>query len=105
MQPTHDSDDPAPATPPKGFNGVLTRKQWQGVVDFSRAVDAKIISSFAGSDGVRDADGVWTPAEAQKVLAYTKSLNGEIAALELFNEPNQGVGTGRDPVRCRHVWS
>src|SRR5690242_17650551 len=60
----HDSDNPAPATPPKGFNGVLTRKQWKGVVDFSQAVDAKIISSFAGSDGVRDANGVWTPAEA-----------------------------------------
>jgi hypothetical protein len=90
----HDSDDPPPATP-KGFNGVLTRKQWKGVVDFSRAVDAKIISSFAGGDGARDANGVWTPAEAQKILAYTKSLNGEIAALELFNEPNQGVGTGQ----------
>ena len=89
----HDSDAPPPATPPKGFNGVLTRKQWKGVIDFSRAVDAKIIYSFAGSDGVRDADGVWTPTEAQKVLAYTKSLGGEIAAAELFNEPNQGVGT------------
>ena len=91
----HDSDDPPPATPPKGFNGVLTRKQWKGVVDFSHAVDAKIISSFAGSDGVRDANGVWTPTEAQKVLEYTKRLNGEIAAVELFNEPNQGVGTGQ----------
>ncbi len=91
----HDSDDPPPATPPKGFNGVLTRRQWKGVVDFSHAVDAKIISSFAGSDGVRDANGVWTPTEAQKVLAYTKRLNGEIAAVELFNEPNQGVGTGQ----------
>ncbi len=91
----HDSDEPAPATPPKGFNGVLTRKQWKGVVDFSRAVDAKIISSFAGSDGVRDADGVWTSMEAQKILAYTKSVNGEIAAVEMFNEPNQGVGTGQ----------
>ena len=91
----HDSEDPAPATPPKGYNGILTRGQWKGVVDFSRAVDAKIMSSFAGSDGVRDANGVWTPAEAQKILAYTKSLNGEIAAVELFNEPNQGVGTGQ----------
>jgi heparanase 1 len=90
-----DSDDPPPATPPKGFNGVLTRKQWKGVVDFSRAVDARIISSFAGSDGVRDSNGLWTPAEAEKILAYTKSLKGEIAAVELFNEPNQGVGTSR----------
>ena len=91
----HNSDDPPPATPPKGFNGVLTRKQWKGVVDFSRAVNAKIVSSFAGSDGVRDANGLWTPAEAEKILAYTRSLNGEIAAVELFNEPNQGVGTGQ----------
>ena len=89
-----DSDDP-PASPPKGFNGVVTRKQWKGVVDFSRAVDAKIITSFAGSEGVRDSTGVWTPTEAQKVLAYTKTLGGEIAAAEMFNEPNQGVGTDR----------
>jgi heparanase len=39
-----DSDTPAPASPPKGFNGVLTRRQWKGVVDFSRAVDAKIVT-------------------------------------------------------------
>ncbi len=89
-----DSDEP-PASPPKGFNGVVTRKQWKGVVDFSRAVDAKIITSFAGSEGARDSNGIWTPAEAQKILAYTKTLGGEIAAAELFNEPNQGVGTGR----------
>src|SRR3954454_21068682 len=25
-----DSDDPAPATPPAGFGGVLTRQQWKG---------------------------------------------------------------------------
>ena len=31
-----DSDKPAPPKPPKGFNGVLTRQQWKGVVDFAR---------------------------------------------------------------------
>ena len=40
----HDADTAAPTTPPKGFDGVLTRQQWKGVVDFSRAVDAKIIT-------------------------------------------------------------
>jgi hypothetical protein len=45
-----DSDDPA-ATPPAGFGGVLTRRQWRGVVDFSHAVDAKIVTSFAISPG------------------------------------------------------
>ena len=82
-----DSDAPAPATPPAGFGGVLTRQQWRGVVDFSKAVDAKIVTSFAVSAGVRDANGVWTPVEAKKILAYTKSIGGSIAAAEMFNEP------------------
>jgi len=82
-----DSDAPAPTTPPTGFGGVLTRQEWKGVVDFSKAVDAKIVTSFAVSAGVRDADGVWTPVEAKKFLAYTKSIGGSIAAAEMFNEP------------------
>jgi hypothetical protein len=83
-----DSDDPAPATPPAGFGGVLTRKQWRGVVNFSHAVDAKIVTSFAISSGVRDANGVWTPVEAKKFLAYTQQIGGSIAAAEMFNEPS-----------------
>ncbi len=39
--------DPAPSAPPDGFNGVLTRQQWRGVVDFSQAVGAPIVTSFA----------------------------------------------------------
>ena len=27
---------PAPQNPPAGFCGVLTRKQWKGVIDFAR---------------------------------------------------------------------
>lgn len=82
-----DSDDPAPAKPPAGFNGVLTRAQWRGVVDFAQAVDAKLVTSFAISPGVRDANGVWTSTEAEKVLNYTRSIGGSIAAAEMFNEP------------------
>ncbi len=83
----HDSDKPAPRTPPKGFSGVLTRPQWKGVMDFSRAVDAKIVTSFATSAGTRDPKGVWTPAQARQILDYTKSVGGGIAAAEFMNEP------------------
>jgi hypothetical protein len=83
----HDSDDPAPANPPAGFGGVLTRRQWRGVVDFSRAVNAQIVTSFTISDGGRDAKGVWTPDQARKLLAFTKTLGSSIAAAEFFNEP------------------
>ncbi len=72
---------------PKGFNGVLTKAQWKGVIDFSKAVDAKLVTSFAISAGVRDSKGVWTPKEAKKIVEYTKSIGGTIAAAELFNEP------------------
>ena len=82
-----DSDDPAPPKPPTGFNGVLTRAQWRSVIDFSHAVDANLVTSFAISPGVRDTNGVWTPIEAQKILNYTRSAGGSIAAAEMFNEP------------------
>ncbi len=87
----HDSDDPAPATPPQGFGGVLTRREWKGVIDFAKAVNAQIVTSFAVSAGVRDANSVWTPVEAKKFLDYTKSVGGEIAAAEMFNEPTFAV--------------
>jgi hypothetical protein len=82
------SDDPAPATLPKGFNGVLTRQQWKGVVDFSKAVNAEIVTSFAVSPGTRNDAGAWTPEQARQLLDYTKSVGGSIAAAEYFNEPN-----------------
>ncbi len=81
------SDDSSVPPPPKGFNSVLTRQQWKGVVDFAHNADAKIVTSFATSVGTRDAAGVWTPEQAHQFLAYTKSIGGSIAAAEFMNEP------------------
>lgn len=80
--------DPAPSAPPPGFNGVLSRQQWRGVVDFAQAVGAQIVTSFAISPGTRDASGVWMPDQARAFLAYTRSVGGTIAAAEFMNEPN-----------------
>ncbi len=82
-----DSDDPAPPKPPAGFNSVLTRKEWKGVIDFARAANARIVTSFAMSTGTRDAAGAWTPKVAQAFLDYTKSAGGDVAAAEFMNEP------------------
>jgi heparanase len=81
-----DSDD-APSAPPAGYGGVLTHRQWKGVIDFGKAVDANIVTSFAVSAGTRDSSGVWTPQEAQRVIAFTRAAGGRIAAAELMNEP------------------
>jgi heparanase 1 len=83
----HDSSQPAPKTPPNGFGGVLTREQWDGVLDFARSVDAKLVTSFATSVGTRDATGAWKTDEARKLLGYTTSRGGSIAAAEYMNEP------------------
>ena len=91
----HDSESPPPEKPPAGFESVLTRDQWRALFEFAKAVDARVVTSFATSEGTRDENGRWTPREARKLLRYTKSIGGEIAAAEFTNEPNaapQGVG-------------
>lgn len=40
---------------------------------------------------MRDKSGVWSPVEAKKLINYTKSIGGKIAAAELFNEPNMSL--------------
>jgi hypothetical protein len=82
------NSDTPPEKTPDGFKGVLTRQQWRGVIAFAKATDAKIMTSFAISTGVRDHGGAWTPDMAQSWLAYTRALGGTIAAAEFMNEPS-----------------
>lgn len=86
--------DPAPAQPPPGFDGVLTRDQWRGVVDFSHATDAHILTSFAISPGKRNPAGGWMPDLARRWLDYTRSVGGRIAAAEFMNESNAAAMGG-----------
>ena len=80
--------DQTPSSPPAGFKGILTRKQWRGVVEFAKAADVKIVTSFAIGPGTRDANGVWKPDQARSLLDYTRAIGGNIAAAEFMNEPN-----------------
>ena len=85
---TYFQDDDLPSQkPPKGYNGVMTRAQWKGVVDFSKAVDAGLVTSVAISPGTRDAAGLWNADQTRSWLEYTKNLAGKIAATEFMNEP------------------
>jgi heparanase len=89
--------DQEPSSPPAGFKGVLTQGQWAGVVDFSHAVDARLVTSFAISQGVRDAGGAWTSDQARRFVDYTRSIGSDIAAAELFNEPSAATMGGAPP--------
>lgn len=81
-----DSQTP-PKAPPQGYAGVLTRQQWLAGIDFSRAVDAPIVTSMPTSVGTRGPDGLWRPDQARRWLAFTKANGGTIAAVEYMNEP------------------
>jgi hypothetical protein len=89
-----DSESAAPANAPPGFSGILTRKQWKGVSDFSKAVNAEIVTSVATGAGPRNAQGVWTSDRAGKLFGYTKSIGGHIAATEFMNEPTYAAMGG-----------
>jgi hypothetical protein len=93
----HDADTPPPAEPPKGFQGVLTRGQWSGVLDFVHATDSKLVTSFAVGPGVREADGAWNPDQARRLIAYTHAQGGKIDVAEMINEPNVGAMVGLPP--------
>jgi hypothetical protein len=87
-------DGSALKNPPDGFKGVLTRPEWKGVIDFVKATDGALVTSFAISAGTRDAAGPWTPTQAKAFLDYTKSAGGSIAATEFMNEPTFPVQGG-----------
>lgn len=83
-----DPDNSSKGKAPQGFDSVLTGDQWQEAVNFSRRVNAGIVTSFATSPGARDDSGVWQEArQAEPLIEFTKSLGAEIAAAEFANEP------------------
>ena len=84
------------SAPPTGYNQVLTRAQWRGLVEFAKAADAKIGISYAVSDGPRGADGVWRTEQAQRFLDLTREAGADLAFSEFINEPN-AASLGRLP--------
>src|ERR1700749_4514570 len=77
---------------------ICAPARWKGVIDLARVVAARLVTSFTTSKGTRDARGVWTPAQADKLLAYTKAIGGEIVAAGFTNEPDakDAANFGRD---------
>jgi hypothetical protein len=82
------------SAPPTGFSGILTRARWQGVVAVAEKVGGLIVTSFAIGAGTRDRQGVWTTDQAGRLLDYTRSIGGHIAAAEFMNEPSLAASGG-----------
>src|SRR3954469_18216463 len=74
--------------------GILSRQQWKGAVDFSKAVKAGIVTSTATGVGTRDSVGIWTPEQAKRFLDYTKSIGGSMNTAEFMSEPTAAAMGG-----------
>lgn len=74
---------------PDGFDNVLTKKQWQGALDFAKAVGAKILVSVANCVGVhKNGVGQWMPDQAALLWDYAAKQGVTIDYAEFANEPN-----------------
>ena len=83
---------------PEGFLNTLTKEQWTGVLDFVKAVGAKLmvsVSACSGVYGVNDAPvPPWTPREAEKLFKFSADYGVPINGSEFVNEPNMMAQTG-----------
>ena len=90
----YDFDGTTNGKAPEGYLNVLTKEQWIGVLDFVKAIDAKLMVSVANCPGLHSAEEPWHPAEAEKLFALSQEYGVPIAAAEFANEPNMMEETG-----------
>ena len=94
----YDLDNTTGGKVPEGYLNVLTREQWVGVLDFVKAIDAKLMISVSGCPGVYGCDSApvpaWTPKEAEKLFKFAKEYGVPISGSEFINEPNMLEDTG-----------
>lgn len=92
----YDFDGTTNGTIPEGYTAVLTKEQWTGALDFAKAVDAKVLTSLANTEGAHNEDGSWNPEQAKLLWDYSREYGVPIEAAEFMNEPNT-VGLGGAP--------
>lgn len=90
----YDFDGHTNGIPPKGYQSVLTKKQWIGVLDFCKAVDAKLLVSVNNCEGLHSSTEPWNPSQAELLFGLSKEYGCPIAAAEFMNEPNMLAFSG-----------
>jgi len=73
---------------PEGFQNLLTKEQWIGVLDFVRSINGKLLVSLANCPGIHSAEEPWTPEQAELLFKTSKEYGVPIDAAEFTNEPN-----------------
>ncbi|MBD5094939.1 MAG: beta-glucuronidase [Subdoligranulum sp.] len=94
----YDFDGKAGGKAPEGYLNTLTRAQWIGVLDFVKAIGAKLMVSVSACPGVYGTNEApvppWTPHEAEKLFKLSAEYGVPISASEFVNEASMLGDTG-----------
>lgn len=93
----YDFDGTANGKAPEGYQNILTKEQWTGVLDFVKAIGAKLLISVANCEGLHKASEPWNPSQAELIFSYSRDYGVPINAVEFTNEPNMLDITGFPP--------
>ena len=98
----YDFDGHTGGKAPEGFQSVLTKDQWVGVLEFAKAVDGKILVSVGNCEGNHPGGGPLDLSQAKLLFKFSSDYGVPISAAEFMNEPNilemSGAPKGYTPV-------
>ncbi len=84
----YDFDGSTGGEAPEGYQSVLTKEQWTGVLDFVKAVNGKLLVSVSNCEGDHDGCGPLDLSQTKKLFDFSAEYGVKIDAAEFMNEPN-----------------
>lgn len=90
----YDFDGTTGGKAPEGYQSVLTKEQWIGVLDFVKAVGGKLLISVSNCAGDHPDGGPLDLTQTKKIFALSHAYGMDIEAAEFMNEPNMLEGSG-----------
>lgn len=90
----YDFDGTTGGKAPEGYQSVLTKKQWIGVLDFVKEMGAKLLISVSNCAGDHPNGGALDLTQTKKIFDFSHGYGVDIDAAEFMNEPNMLAVSG-----------
>ncbi|MBQ9749133.1 MAG: beta-glucuronidase [Clostridia bacterium] len=90
----YDFDGTTGGKAPAGYQSVLTKEQWIGVLDFVKAVNGKLLISVSNCEGDHPNGGALDLTQTRKIFDFSHEYGVDIDAAEFMNEPNMLAMSG-----------
>ncbi|MGM9597067.1 MAG: AI-2E family transporter [Eubacteriales bacterium] len=84
----YDLDNTTGGKAPDGYQSVLTKEQWTGVLDFVKETEAKLLISVSNCAGDHPDGGPLDLTQTKKIFDFSAQYGVPIDAAEFMNEPN-----------------